>query len=346
MITRDNYEALFIDYLEGNLPENEIDQFLDFLNQNPDLKEELHRFEDVFLPEEHVVYNEKQKLHKSLADEALRLENKTIAYMEGDLEKNERKLFESYLETQPKLRKEYELFTKTKLVPDLSVKFAPKNKLYHKPIQTLVLNWVARAAAIVVLTWGIGSLFQTPNKPKIAQNKTEVIQTKPNANGPELATETKVISQATLRENKELAEKNETGKVSRKDDSIQEKTEIKQLVLPERVDETSIILAEISPINTRLETELDLHLAISQTNNITPINETPRVMSVEEFLALRAKKVGKEGLFSAQRIARLGLTIASEISGERIGYKEKDGKITSVEFESKLMAFSIPLEKR
>ena len=212
MITRDNYEALFIDYLEGNLPENEIDQFLDFLNQNPDLKEELHRFEDVFLPEEHVVYNEKQKLHKSLADEALRLENKTIAYMEGDLEKNERKLFESYLETQPKLRKEYELFTKTKLVPDLSVKFAPKNKLYHKPIQTLVLNWVARAAAIVVLTWGIGSLFQTPNKPKIAQNKTEVIQTKPNANGPELATETKVISQATLRENKELAEKNETGK--------------------------------------------------------------------------------------------------------------------------------------
>ena len=69
-------------------------------------------------------------------------------------------------------------------------------------------------------------------------------------------------------------------------------------------------------------------------------------MSVEEFLAMRAKKVGKEGLFSAQRLARLGLSVASELSGERIGYKEKDGKITSVEFESKLMAFSIPLEKK
>ena len=27
-------------------------------------------------------------------------------------------------------------------------------------------------------------------------------------------------------------------------------------------------------------------------------------------------------------------------------YKTKDGKITSVDFESKLMAFSIPLEKK
>jgi hypothetical protein len=51
-------------------------------------------------------------------------------------------------------------------------------------------------------------------------------------------------------------------------------------------------------------------------------------------------------LFSVQRLARLGLNVASEISGERIGYKEIDGKITSVEFESKLMAFSIPLEKK
>ena len=50
-ITRDNYESFFIDYIEGNLPENMIDQFLDFLNQNPDLKEELHLFEEVNLPE-------------------------------------------------------------------------------------------------------------------------------------------------------------------------------------------------------------------------------------------------------------------------------------------------------
>jgi hypothetical protein len=55
--------------------------------------------------------------------------------------------------------------------------------------------------------------------------------------------------------------------------------------------------------------------------------------------------VGSEGLSSAQRLVRTGLGIASELSGERIGYSVKDGKISSLEFESKLMAFSIPLKK-
>ena len=106
------------------------------------------------------------------------------------------------------------------------------------------------------------------------------------------------------------------------------------------------MLAMLPAINARLENQEELHLATRQTNTITRINEAPKTMSVEEFLAMRAKKAGKEGLFSVQRLARLGLNVASEISGERIGYKEKDGKITSVEFESKLMAFSIPLEKK
>jgi hypothetical protein len=89
----------------------------------------------------------------------------------------------------------------------------------------------------------------------------------------------------------------------------------------------------------------EVQLAFHQGSGVTQINE-PNVLSVDEFLAMRVQKAGKEGIFSAQRIARLGLNIASEISGERLGYKTKDGKITSVDFESKLMAFSIPLEKK
>jgi len=49
---------------------------------------------------------------------------------------------------------------------------------------------------------------------------------------------------------------------------------------------------------------------------------------------------------SAQRLARVGLGLVSEISGERIGYSVKDGKISSLDFESKLLAFSIPLDKK
>jgi len=106
-------------------------------------------------------------------------------------------------------------------------------------------------------------------------------------------------------------------------------------------------LAQITPIIPQLDQEpIETQLAFSRSIDVMKINETKNVMSVEEFLASRAKKMGKEGLFSAQRIARLGLNLASEISGERIGYQMKDGKIASVDFESKLMAFSIPLEKK
>ena len=85
-ITRDNYEPFFLDYLEGNLDENKIDQFLDFLEKNPDLKEELQLFEHVNLPEEHFDFSGKESLYKSAAEEKLMLENKVIAYLEGDME--------------------------------------------------------------------------------------------------------------------------------------------------------------------------------------------------------------------------------------------------------------------
>ncbi len=95
-----------------------------------------------------------------------------------------------------------------------------------------------------------------------------------------------------------------------------------------------------------LEVEtFETQLAVSHTINVERIND-PRIMTIDEFLASRAKKVGNEGLNSVQRIFRTGLNVASELSGDRIGYNVKDGKVSSLEFESRLMAFSIPLEKK
>jgi hypothetical protein len=62
-----------------------IDQFLDFLEQNPDLKEELQLFENIHLPGEQVVFADKEHLYKSVQEEKSVFELKSIAYMEGDL---------------------------------------------------------------------------------------------------------------------------------------------------------------------------------------------------------------------------------------------------------------------
>lgn len=346
MITRDNYESYFVDYLEGNLPEIQIDQFLDFLNQNPDLKEELHLFEELVLPEENVFFQDKQQLRKSQADENQVHENKVIAYLEGDMDVHESRAFGAYLDQHPDLQKEYRQFEKTRLIPDLSIRYGAKNRLYHKPAHSVVMTWVSRAAAVVVLLWGINSLIQTPNKTEIAQNKVESAQANSKENQAENQEKTEKQLTAQIQEKVKQADVITPIKKKPEPKSVQEKAEDKKTLQLEKTGDEPALLAALPAIDARLENAEELNLAVRQTNTINRINEAPRTMSVDQFLAMRAKKVGKEGLFSVQRLARLGLNVASEISGERIGYKEIDGKITSVEFESKLMAFSIPLEKK
>ena len=341
-ITRDNYESFFIDYIEGNLPESMIDQFLDFLNQNPDLKEELHLFEEVNLPGELVVFQEKKQLHKSAADEKRRLEYSAIAYLEGDWPADENKTLETYLLTNPEFKREYDLFAKTQLKPDFEIKYPDKQKLYRKSGATIVMNWVARAAAVLVLIWGINSVIQMQNAPESPKTNIEMAEVMPKAttNSSAKKTESEILIQKTAIPVENKHEK-----------AIPERTKVEsEETLPGNSTPTNrnlTALAQITPIVRQLDQEpLETQLAFSRPINVMKINETKNVMSVEEFLANRVQKVSKEGLFSAQRIARLGLNLASEISGDRIGYQVKDGKITSVDFESKLMAFSIPLEKK
>jgi hypothetical protein len=204
------------------------------------------------------------------------------------------------------------------------------------------MNWVARAAAVLVLIWGINSVIQMQNTQEPGKRNLEVAEVSPKPVSTVKKADSEKLDQKTTAPAKNKPERA---------NDIQEKTNVEPKetlpidLNPKGRDLTA--LAQITPIVPQLDQEpVEAQLAFSREVNVMKINETKNVMSVEEFLASRAKKVGKEGLFSAQRIARLGLNLASEISGERIGYQMKDGKIASVDFESKLMAFSIPLEKK
>jgi hypothetical protein len=59
-ITRENYEPYFLDYLEGNLDENLVDDFMEFLQQNPDLKNELEMYESITIPDFTAEYEAKK----------------------------------------------------------------------------------------------------------------------------------------------------------------------------------------------------------------------------------------------------------------------------------------------
>ena len=347
MITRDNYESYFMDYLEDNLPENMIDQFLDFLNQNPDLKQELHLFEEVNLTEEHVVFQEKKQLYKSAAEENLRLETNCIAYLEGDLDASESKAFETYLAAHPELKAKQDLFAKTRLAPDTKIHFPEKRKLYQKSGTTIGLNWATRAAAVIVLAWGINSVIQLQNAQKAQTPTQEFAAVRSNPVQPKQQAAPAVATSPTVKQTETQPTHSAKPKEQKHIPTTRaQKTGERTAENRKVITRDTTLLAAIEPITAPIETSSETALAFHHSVNVMTINEPQNVLTIDEFLAMQAKKVGKEGLFSVQRIARLGLNLASELSGERIGYKTKDGKITSVGFESKLMAFSIPLEKK
>jgi len=342
-ITRDNYESFFLDFLEGKLKESHIDEFLDFLDQNRDLKDELHQFESIHLPDEQILFTDKGKLYKSGSDQTVIHENKLIAYLEGDLEKEERIGFEAYLANHQELQKEYNLFAKTRLMPDAGIRMPDKYKLYRKSGSVIVMNWVVRAAVLVILFLGINKLIHDDNQAERHKTTQQVAIVTPKTFVP---VQKIIPKKLIIEEHKPLKESKSANSRSLHQQSKNKMEQSQPLgSSPEVRDLTAI--AAISPKTEQLESAtFDNHLEVSGSVQDLKINDQRNVMTIEEYLASRAKKVGNESLLSAERIARLGLGVASELSGNRIGYKEVNGRITSLDFESRLLAFSIPLRKK
>lgn len=346
-ITRDSYEPFFLDYLEGNLEESMIDAFLDFLEENPDLKDELSLFKQVKLFGEPAEYTGKEHLYKSVADEKAAFEIKSVALMEGDLKGEERQMFEQTLASDYELKKEYGLMAETRLVANTDIKYSHKKKLYKKSGTLIWLNWprvLVGAAALVLIFWGIQSLFQPGSQTGEFTSSPEIALVKPLAE----PVEKKVESTNKILEpeaDDELTSKEEINPRTSQPPTIVKAPAIASGTA-KAVERDLSVLEKINPLAAQLKPDpIENQLAEWNPVDVEKTEDSRNIMSLDEFVATRAKKAGGEGLLSANRIIRLGLNVASELSGDRIGYKEKDGKISRLDFETRLMAFSIPLQK-
>jgi len=150
MITKDNYEIYFIDFLEGNLSEEEIIVVENFLENNPDLKEEfdLLDFESVNLKP--VVSSTDFSFLKK--EQAIDSDNETnffIGKLEGDLSEEEEKMLALYLKENPEKRKVFDSFQQTKLTPIVHF-YTGKKKLKKQPSRTLFYSLATSAAAAAI----------------------------------------------------------------------------------------------------------------------------------------------------------------------------------------------------
>ncbi len=156
-INKENYELYFVDYFDGNLSEELTRELFAFLDTHPGLKAEFEAFEPIALPPEKVIFPDKAGLKKSEtvavgAIDETNMEDYLVAYHEGDLSEAEIVELKTFLNENPSLQREDELFAQLKLHPDKEIVFKDKEALKKRAVLpfTRVSRWVA-AASILLL---------------------------------------------------------------------------------------------------------------------------------------------------------------------------------------------------
>lgn len=168
-ISRKNYESFFIDYLDGGLSPEQVVELITFLEKNPGLKEELNEFEEIKIEPGEISFSSKTSLKKGFVVSNSNFNDLCVASLEGDLTEEKEKLFNDYLENNPSGAKEFELYKKTRLIPEKII-FEDKSILKKKSVIRIparrVWGYISAAASITILVMLYFFTWQPANTEK------------------------------------------------------------------------------------------------------------------------------------------------------------------------------------
>jgi hypothetical protein len=155
LITKNNYEAYLLDYVEGHLSASLIAELVLFFEKNPQFKEDLEAFEIYELLPPEVELSDKSPLKKE--EELIHFANYEdffIAEMEGLNSPEVSEEVHSFLAANPNIKKEFNTYQKAQLLAP-EIIFEDKKTLLKKETKVFPLYWWASsaAAAILIVFW-------------------------------------------------------------------------------------------------------------------------------------------------------------------------------------------------
>lgn len=150
LITKNNYEAFLLDYVEGNLSPEHTAELMLFFENNPELKEDLEEFDLLTLevPKTNLENKEALKIDEDIIT-ALTFDDFAIAEIEDLNSKEQSAAFAAFLKENPTQQKEFEIYQKTKLVSSVLV-FEDKPALKREQKVIPLYWWVTSAAAVIL----------------------------------------------------------------------------------------------------------------------------------------------------------------------------------------------------
>lgn len=355
-----NYESYLLDYFEGKLSYTQKDKVLSFIYSNPELINEFENYNKnkSFIPEAIKFPNKKELIKEPLLSEQIsNFDELCIAKLEGDLSENEHIQFILLLKEKFNLNSEYNKFKKTIFLPDLSVRYENKGLLKQKTVVDFSRNYsfykYLIASSIVIFFTIL--LFMPQNDKfnhidQVAINSLTIKKNKQIVNLSEQNIDVKIIE---LKKNINTINTKEYNNITKVKGN--KETEI---IINNNVDrEKEENVTPLIPVNVEID-----NIKANNVNSLYKIIKSKKrelqniqneESSVKEFVT---KKINQKifnnefklNKFSGWDIAQIGIKGINRITGSNIQLNKKynnQGKISKVEFNSKLIAFSSSVKK-
>lgn len=160
-INRNNYEVFIIDYYDGKLNPVDTAELLYFLSENSDLEKQFNEFGEYGIIPGDSLFPEKESLKKGFKDvpgiSDANFNEFCIASLEGDLDDFSGRKLQDYLLSHPSKVKEFQLFSKTKLIADKSVIYKGRQQLKRQrtfkinPLKALYYTGIVAAVFLLLI---------------------------------------------------------------------------------------------------------------------------------------------------------------------------------------------------
>lgn len=345
-INRSNYESWFLDFLEGNLEFSLMDEFRVFLKNNPDLATELDMADLVMLEaDKAILFDAKDELKKTITDQPIEFGERAVAYYEGDLSLSERINFEVFLSENSTSAAKAEQFGKLKLVPDKAIVYGNKEQL--KKRGTILPLWIkmASAAAILLLAY---LLFQPHDavQPGFSQLAADLKNKSPKSI---------VVPEGKVKSDEKILEKTTPAlmpkklpadlPVKQKPEPTGQKSEKKVIPTPHlRPPEPEPSL--LKPHGINFGQPADIELAVMTLKDPGQASEDLELSELLKVQLAAIRKSDNREILSTEHLGLSGLQLFARLSGKRLtAHKGNDGVVKSVSYNSRLLAFLIPVNR-
>jgi hypothetical protein len=340
-ITLDNYESWLLDYMEEKLSSVEHEGVRLFLTQHPDLAEELADFLPALKADKLLSFPGKERLKRTVFDDPAHFETTAIAALEGDLGQEEQIEFKKWLDKNPAQKTFMQELESCRLQANLEISFPAKSRLKKKTITVPLWIKVVSAAAVLLialltfypedqLSNTVSSLTNNPslsgkqNNPAKIKNIQKNITLSASANASDLNARMKRASLSPKKLNKApkimVAEARQKIVIQ----SLESKCTLVQSFNPD--------FSDLMPVKV-----------------LSPVYAASNEISLSDYLKSKMKELRAEGpneYYTREEVTLAGLHLFSKVPGNHLtGKKGSDGRLTSISFNTHLLAFSIPVNR-